>query len=144
VHPSGKFAYVANGNGQSISVFAIDPTSGDLIAQGEVAVQQFPNFLAFDQSGNFLYVTNNSSNTISGFAVDPITGNLAPLSGAPFTEIGGTGPIWISVDPTNQYMYVTNEGTNTIGVLTIGTDGELTLKYSVTTGTQPLSMALVK
>lgn len=45
VHPSGKFAYVANGNGQGVSVFAVDPTSGELTVQGEVAVQQIPTFL---------------------------------------------------------------------------------------------------
>ena len=145
VHPSGKFAYVANGNGQSVSVFAVDPASGALLPQGDpVPVQQVPTFLAFDRSGNYLYVTNNASNTISGFAVDPNTGNLTPLIGSPFTGVGGNGPTWISVDPTNQYMYVANEGTNTVGVLAIDAAGELSLKYSVPTGTQPLSMVLVK
>ena len=144
VHPSGKFAYVANGNGQSVSMFSVDPTTGALIGQGEVAVQQIPTFLAFDRSGNFLYVTNQSSNSISAFAVDAITGNLTALPGSPFTTIGGDGPSWISVDPTNHFLYVANQGTNTIGILGISADGELTFSNSVPTGTKPLSMTLVK
>ena len=145
VHPSGKFAYVTNANGQSVSVLAIDPASGALTLQGDpVPVQQAPSFLAFDRSGNYLYVTNNFSNTISGFAVDQVTGNLTPLIGSPFTAIGGEGPASISVDSTNQYMYVANEGTNTVGILAIDAAGGLSLKYSVPTGTQPLSMVLVK
>lgn len=144
VHPSGKFAYVANGNGQSVSMFSVDPTTGALIGQGEVAVQQIPTFLAFDQSGKFLYVTNQSSNSISAFAVDAITGNLTALPGSPFTTIGGDGPSWISVDPTNQFLYVANQGSNTIGILGMSADGELTFSDSVPTGTQPLSITLVK
>ena len=91
-----------------------------------------------------MYVTNNSSNTISGFAVDQSTGSLTPLIGSPFTAVGGNGPACISVDPTNQYMYVANQGTNTVGVLAIDAAGGLSLKYSVPTGTLPLSMVLVK
>ena len=144
-HPSGKFAYVSNGNGQSVSVFLVDPGTGALIAEGPpVAVQQIPIALAFDGTGNFLYVGNNASNTISAFVVDPITGNLTPHSGSPFTPLGGNGPAWMSVDPTNQYLYVVNQGSDTVGVLAIDAAGGLSLKSSAPTGAVALSMALVK
>jgi 6-phosphogluconolactonase (cycloisomerase 2 family) len=84
VDPTGTFAYVTASN--SISAFAIDPTSGTLtllsttpLAAGPIGVP-----IVFDVTGRFVYV-GNSTTSISAYAVNATTGALTPVPGSPFS-----------------------------------------------------------
>jgi len=79
VAPSGRFLYVSNRGHNTIAIFAIDHSSGQLSPVGwEPAQGTTPRFFALDPSGTFLYVANQNSDTIIGFRVDPGTGSLTP------------------------------------------------------------------
>jgi YVTN family beta-propeller protein len=61
VDPSSRFAYVVNRLDGTVSMFAIDPGTGNLTPQGTIAAGGSPFRIAFDPSGKFVYVANENS-----------------------------------------------------------------------------------
>ena len=45
VDPSGRFAYVANGNSNDVGIYAIDQTTGALTSVGAIAAGTLPDSL---------------------------------------------------------------------------------------------------
>ncbi len=60
VDPSSKFAYVTNRNDNTVSMYAIDQTTGGLSPLGVLPVGNSPFRIQFDPSGKYLYVVNES------------------------------------------------------------------------------------
>jgi YVTN family beta-propeller protein len=77
IHPSGKFAYVTNSGSNSVSMYTINATTGDLTPIGTIATEQSPTSIAIHPSGKFAYVTNSGSNSVSMYSVDGSTGTLS-------------------------------------------------------------------
>ena len=61
VDPSSKFAYVADRKANMVSMFKIDPSTGDLSPNGTIATGAEPFRLTFDPSGKYLYVADENS-----------------------------------------------------------------------------------
>ena len=68
VDPSSRFAYVVNRNDNTVSMYTIDPTSGNLTLNstatnpaGTIATGAAPFRIDFDPSGKFVYVTNEQA-----------------------------------------------------------------------------------
>ncbi len=79
VAPSGAYLYVSNRGHDSMSIFAIDHTTGHLTIVGFVPTQgRTPRNFAFDPTGSWLLVTNQDSNTVVQFKVDRVSGQLTP------------------------------------------------------------------
>jgi 6-phosphogluconolactonase len=80
VHPSGKFVYVSNRDPyNSIAIFSIDPSSGELKAighQGEGI--KTPRNFAIEPTGQFMLVANQSGGNVIVFRINPTTGQLTP------------------------------------------------------------------
>jgi 6-phosphogluconolactonase len=141
VHPSGKFAYVANvmngGCAASTTVFSID--SGVLKSIGSVATGGCPISVTVDPSGKFTYVANAGDNDLSMYTTDPTSGTLT-FNG---TIATGTRPASVAVDPTGRFAYVANAASNNISMYTINaTTGTLTPIGMITTGSAPSSIAI--
>jgi 6-phosphogluconolactonase (cycloisomerase 2 family) len=130
--PSGKFAYVANEGGfapTSVSMYAIDPTTGDLTFIGIVGVEARyrATAVAVDPLGRFAYVGSstglpNGVSVVATYTIDPTTGAL--------TLVGGiAGGPWAAVHPSGKFVYVMSSSSTltytvnpTTGVLTsVGT-----------------------
>src|SRR5262249_44956756 len=111
VHPTGKFAYVANNSG-NVSVFAINSSTCALTRMSPVAAGTFANFATIDPLGKFLYVANLSDNDISGYTINSSTGALTPIIGSPFAA--GSVPMSVSVDPTGQFAFETSSDSNVL------------------------------
>ncbi len=78
VDAAGRFLYISNRGHDSIAIFAIDATTGSLIAVGwEPTRGAMPRFFGLNPAGDFLYAANQDSDTIVAFRVDPTTGLLA-------------------------------------------------------------------
>lgn len=78
-HPSGKFLYGSNRGHDSITVFAIDPTTGTLRrVENEPTQGKTPRNFAIDPSGKWLLAENQESDSIVVFRIDPATGELGP------------------------------------------------------------------
>jgi YVTN family beta-propeller protein len=111
VHPSGKFAYVANfgssGVPGNISAYAIDAGTGALseITGSPFAAGTLPVAVAVDPSGRFAYVANNLSGDVSAYAIDAATGALSSVGAA---VAAGLRPNSIAVDPSGRFAYVAN------------------------------------
>jgi 6-phosphogluconolactonase (cycloisomerase 2 family) len=68
VDPTSKYAYVVNRNDNTVSMYTIDPTTGNLTLNatttnptGTIATGTEPFRIDFDLTGNFVYVTNEQS-----------------------------------------------------------------------------------
>ncbi len=150
VDPSGKYAYVANLNGNSISQFNIDASTGALTPMSPATITTTnPRSIAIDPNGPYVYVANgvSTANTTTGETVSQYTigstGSLVPMT--PATVTAGVGPNSVTVDASNQYVYVVNRGTispyapaTTVQQFSIGAGGGL---IPLSTATAPAGTA---
>jgi YVTN family beta-propeller protein len=144
VDPAGKFVYVPTASGTpgsagSVSMYAINATTGVLASIGTIAAATDPVFVAVDSSGKFAYVTNSGSNDVSMYTIDATSGALTSVG----TIAAGTDPVSVAVDPAGTFAYVTNSGSNSVSMYTINsTTGSLTLIGMVAAGLAPSSIAI--
>ncbi len=101
IHPSGKFLYTYNENDNSITGFAIDPSSGALtqVAGSPFPPQEDPFFntvegdsMAVDPRGKFLYMTATATRpaiAIYRIKIDQWSGALTAARGFPLTRSWG-------------------------------------------------------
>ena len=110
LHPSGKFLYAVNSDGNTISIFnvAADGTL-TLSATPTPACQAGcgPRAAVIDPSGNYLLVSNTFSNNVSVFAIGSGGATLSPVQGSPFPA--GPGPTDLKITSKN-FVYVVNPG----------------------------------
>ena len=77
--PSGKFLYGSNRGHDSIAIFAIDQSSGELTFVDHQSTQgKTPRNFAIEPAGKFLLAANQDSDTIVTFSVDQENGRLEP------------------------------------------------------------------
>jgi 6-phosphogluconolactonase (cycloisomerase 2 family) len=164
VDPTGQFAYIANSNADSVSVYSIDRISGALAVvdadgstsgtQASIASGDNPKSVAIHPSGKFAYVVNQANvftnGTLSAYSIDTTSGALTAIdadgatAGAQASIATGVFPYTVTVDPLGRFAYVANNNDNTISAYTIEqTTGALTaLATAVTAGTGPSSVAV--
>jgi 6-phosphogluconolactonase len=79
VHPSGKFLYAANRGHNTIAVFTIDPSSGQLtLIQNQLTLGNIPRGFGIDPGGKFLLAGNQRSDSVVVFRIDEASGRLTP------------------------------------------------------------------
>jgi 6-phosphogluconolactonase (cycloisomerase 2 family) len=144
VDPSGRFAYVANGNSNNVSAYTIDSTTGALsqLSNSPFAAGGGPTSVAVDPSGKFAYVANGHGG-VSAYTIDSTTGTLSQLSSSPFPA--GAGPNSVAVDPSGKFAYVANQSSNNVSAYTIdSTTGALSQLSSspFLAGSRPFSVAV--
>jgi 6-phosphogluconolactonase len=147
VDPSGKFAYVPNGDGivpSSVAMYTINATTGALTSIGTIAIEGFAGSVTVDPSGKFAYVatpnaTFGSAGNVSIYTINATTGALAAIG----TIAAGTGPVSAVVDPSGKFAYVANSASNDVSMYTIdATTGGLTPSGTIATGPSPTSIAI--
>jgi len=144
VDPAGKFVYVATANATlgsagSVSMYAINATTGALASLGTIAAGIGPSSVAVDRAGKFAYVTNSGSNDVSMYTIDATTGALTSMG----TIAAGTDPVSVAVDPAGKFAYVTNSGSNDVSMYAFdATTGALTSIGTIAAGTDPVSVAV--
>ncbi len=143
VDPSGKFAYMANGENPgsvgSVLVYTINATTGALTPVGMIDTGIGPVSVAVDPAGKFAYVTDSGSSDVSMYTINATTGALTSI-GAIAT---GTGPASLTVDPSGKFAYVTNSDSKDVSMYTINaTTGALTSIGTIAAGTGAVSLAV--
>ena len=146
VDPSGKFAYVPNGDGaepSNIAVYTIDATTGALTSKGKTTTDGFAVSVAVDPSGKFAYVstggTPGPAANVSMYTINATTGALTSIG----TIAAGTSPGSVVVDPAGKFVYVANPGSNDVSMYTMNaTTGTLTSIGTIATGTDPVSISV--
>ena len=122
-HPSGKFAYVINEMGGTVTAFAYEPASGALTElqtvptlpngfQGSNACAE----IRVHPSGKFLYGSNRGHDSIVVYRIDPAKGTLT------FVEHETADiktPRNFNLDPTGKFCLVANQDGDSVVVFRI-------------------------
>src|SRR5258708_7736768 len=112
-----RFAYVTNLGDDTLSIYSVNPSTGQLRPHGYVLTDSHPDAVSLDPSGKFAYTANNQANDVSAFTVDSATGSLTPVPGPPFAA--GSTPFAVTVDPSGTFVYVANSGSANISAYAI-------------------------
>ena len=132
-----RFAYAANRDDGTISIYTVNADTGQLRHNGYVAAGSYTLSVAVDPLGKFAYAANFGSNNISVYTINQTTGALT----AGTAVAAGTNPYSVTVDPSGKFAYAANYGSNNISVYTINqATGALTaVGTPVAAGTEPFS-----
>lgn len=87
VSPDGRFVYVSNRGHDSIAVFRLDGTTGELQAAGHVSTRgRTPRNFALSPDGAWLVAANQDSDTVVLFRID--AGSGLPVYAGSETSVG--------------------------------------------------------
>ena len=79
VRADGKFLYATNRGEDTIVVYAIDATTGELtLKQRTPSRGQVPRYFTFDPTNQWFIVSNQEGGNLAVFSVDAKTGELTP------------------------------------------------------------------
>ncbi|MCU7797827.1 MAG: lactonase family protein [Candidatus Thiodiazotropha sp. (ex Myrtea spinifera)] len=146
---TGRYAYVANHNIDTISVHAKDP-SGALSALGIVQApidvtlsgSSGPTQIRVHPDKDVLYVVHDGSSDVGVYDINTSDGTLLEAAGSPIVT-GGTGAMDMAITPDGQYAYVANQTSGNLGVFSIDAAGLLVANGSVLpTGGTPHALAM--
>ena len=145
--PDGKFAYVINEMGSTVSVFAYD-TAG--VLRPLQTISTLPkDFTALDESaeiavhpsGKFLYASNRGHDSLAVFAIDPSKGTLTLVEYAPTK---GQSPRNFAIDPSGTLIFVANEKSDNLVLFRINQQtGRLTPTGKALDISQPVCVKFV-
>ena len=82
VHPSGKFVYGSNRGDDTLAIYSVDPTSGQLTTVGHQATGgKTPRNFGIDPTGRFLIAANQNSDSVVLFRINAQSGLLTQVGG---------------------------------------------------------------
>ncbi len=125
-HPNGRYAYLINEMGNTITALAYDPVSGTL-----ERLQTVPSLpedfegsnttadIHVTPSGRFLYGSNRGHNSLVVYAIDEADGMLRYVE---HVSTGGRTPRNFGIDPTGTLLLVANQDSDNVVAFQI--DGE--------------------
>lgn len=117
IDSAGRFLYVANSNGVTVSAYTIDQTNGALTSLGTVATGTEPASVAIDPNGNCALVANAGSDSVSSYTINQTTGALTAVS----TVTAGTvtTPRSVAIDPSGLFAYTANAGSHDVSAYSL-------------------------
>jgi 6-phosphogluconolactonase (cycloisomerase 2 family) len=132
-----RFAYATNVNDNTVSMYTVNATTGQLRHNGYVTAPIAPQAIAVHPNGRSAYVA--SSGGVFSYAVNAGTGAL--------TNVGivhdGTSPYSVTVDPSGKFAYAANFGSANVSSYTIdAASGTLSSSGAVPSGAGPLSVTV--
>lgn len=123
------FAYVGcytskerDARGEGITVYRVDPGSGNWTRVQLVKNLVNPSWLALDRRQRFLYAAHGDGTEATAFRIDEQTGQLTVLNRQP---TNGKNGVRLVVDPSNRFIVLANYASGTVAVLPINSDGSL-------------------
>ncbi|NOS71133.1 MAG: lactonase family protein [Verrucomicrobia bacterium] len=123
--PDGRFVYVINEMGSSVTTFNYDPRNGAMFETQntstlpkdyEGAAASSCAEIAAHSSGRFVYASNRWHDSIAVFAVDPKTGKLTPVQ---HESTQGKTPRHFAIDPTGRWLIAENQGSDSVVVFSL-------------------------
>lgn len=148
-HPSGKFVYVINEMGSSITTFSYDGSRGALSELETVSTlpRDFKGEndcaeIAVYPSGKFLYGSNRGHDSIAVFAIDPQKGTLTLIQDV---STQGKTPRHFAIDPTASFLFAANQASDNVVVFRIDrATGRLTPTGQVLDVPSPVCVTFVE
>lgn len=123
LHPNGKFAYVNNEMGLSVTAFSVDTASGALtplhtlptVPEGTDPKGVSTAEIFTHPTGKWLYVSNRAHDTIAVYAIGA-DGRLTWIENAPAQV---KVPRGFGIDPTGKWLITAGQNDDRIAVLKI-------------------------
>ena len=123
-HPNGKWAYLINEIGNTLSAYAYDAARGALTLLNTVPTlpagfsgTSHTADIHVHPSGKFVYGSNRGHDSIAICAIDQGTGQVSVV-GQDSTQ--GKTPRNFAIDPTGTFLLAANQSTDNIVVFRIG------------------------
>lgn len=121
--PSGKFVYVINEMGGTVTAFAYDRARATLASFQTITTltadfrgENTSAEIAIHPSGKFLYGSNRGADALAVLAVEPAKGALKLVESV---STSGKTPRSFAIDPTGKYLLAANQDSNQIVVFAI-------------------------
>jgi 6-phosphogluconolactonase len=124
IHPSRKFAYIANAGEANISLFKIEKSDALTEVTPRTPTGKNPSALAMDSTGSLLFAANTGSNTVTAYSIDSGSGVLTASTAAP--ALTGFSPVRLAIAPSGKFLFVANQGSASISGFAIDSSGGLT------------------
>ncbi|MGO9274405.1 MAG: lactonase family protein [Terriglobia bacterium] len=147
-HPSGRFVYLINEIGSSVTAFSYDDRRGAL--QKLQTISTLPKDykgandcaeIAVSGDGRFLYGSNRGHNSIVVFAIETLNGTLTPLE---YVSTQGKTPRNFAIDPTAAYLFAANQDSDSIVIFHVDPNtGRLTPTGQVLDAPSPVCVTFV-
>ena len=117
-HPNGRYAYVINEMGNSVTVFNYDASTGTLstvqtlstLPDGYSGASSTAD-IHIHPNGKFLYGSNRGHDSIAIYAIDAEDGTLEALG---HQATGGQNPRNFMIDPSGTFLLAGNGQTDTV------------------------------
>ena len=123
VRQATHHGYVSFRDDNTISRFTLDPITGQLEWQEDVAVDGGPAPLAIAPDKDVLYVGRRDSQEIASYRIDPLSGRISLIGAAPLQG----EPVYVATDRTGRFVLSAYYYQSTAGVHTVGQDGVVAL-----------------
>jgi 6-phosphogluconolactonase len=124
--PDGKFVYVINEMGSTISAFSYNPTNAALTEvqtlstlPKDFSTNNICAEIVIHPSGKFLYGSNRGHDSIAVFAVDRKSGRLTLME---HLSSQGRTPRHIAIDPTGRWLLAENQDSDSVIVFALDPD----------------------
>jgi 6-phosphogluconolactonase len=147
-HSNGKFGYVLDEMGSTVTAFSYDGAGG--VLRPLQTISSLPKGFASKNdaaeievhpSGKFLYASNRGHDSIAVFAIDQKQGTLAPIE---YVPTKGASPRNFAIDPTGELILAENEKSDNVVVFRIDPQtGRLTPTGKVLDISQPVCVKFV-
>lgn len=111
--------YVSIAGENKISLFKMNPDTGELMFQSDVEVSGSPGPLAVDPERRFLYAGLRSTRQISSFRINHSTGALSLIR----TISLDSDPCYIATDRKGNFLLSSYYGAGRVAVHPVGEDG---------------------
>ncbi|MFN2130138.1 MAG: lactonase family protein [Anaerolineae bacterium] len=142
-HPGGKYAYLINELGSTVTVFRYDAERVALHTLQTISTlpegTDVDNTCAdvhISPSGRFLYGSNRGHDSIAAFRIDETTGRLSSIG---HTSTQGKTPRNFGIDPSGRFLLAANQDSDSIVSFRIdGQSGELSPTGEVTSVPMPV------
>ena len=115
LNPAGTLLYIANFDGNTISVCSVNSNNPGGIGNCTSSVPgplNGPDDIVIDPQNQFAYITNTNANTILRCPIEA-NGNLGTCTQSNPTFAGPTG---ITINSAGTTLYINNDGANTVSV----------------------------
>lgn len=89
--PSGKFLYASNRGHDSLAMYSIDSSTGELTSLGQEPTEATPRAFTIDPSGKYVYSAGQGSGKLAAYRIDAESGKLTRFA----TYEVGKSPAWV-------------------------------------------------
>ncbi|MFN0166888.1 MAG: lactonase family protein [Bryobacteraceae bacterium] len=122
-HPSGKYGYVINEIGNTVTAFRFDTARGVLTEIQDITTlpagfsgTSYTAEVRVHPNGHFLYGSNRGHDSIAVFAIDQATGRLKPVE---IVSTQGKNPRNFNLDPSGTLLLAGNQSTDNIVIFRV-------------------------